>query len=251
MKLYLAGTYGLGLPSWLLPLFSGGDADITDRVNILESFYYVAPWQVERIHKFKSFMLDSGAFTFRKNASKSVDWDEYLTRYIEFINKNDVSMFFELDIDAVVGYEQVLMFRDRLEKETGKKSIPVWHKSRGWDDWLDTCAEYEYVAIGGIASESKGIDDYLPLFVRQAHKLGAKVHGLGYTRLDKLARIGFDSVDSTAWLYGNRSGTVYAWDGLKMAKQKVPSGKKMRTRDVARHNFIEWARMATDIEAIG
>ena len=34
---------------------------------------------------------------------------EYLQRYIDFINKYDVKYFFELDIDAVVGYVLVLV----------------------------------------------------------------------------------------------------------------------------------------------
>ena len=32
-------------------------------------------------------------------SSKPVDWDGYLSRYIDFINRHDVQHFFELDVD--------------------------------------------------------------------------------------------------------------------------------------------------------
>ena len=95
---------------------------------VLESFFYIRPWQIEEIPKWKMFLLDSGAFTFMHGieaSSKPVDWDGYLSRYIDFINRNDVQHFFELDVDSIVGYDAVKRMRARLEAETGKQSIPV------------------------------------------------------------------------------------------------------------------------------
>ena len=100
---------------------------------VLESFFYIRPWQIEEIPKWKMFLLDSGAFTFMHGieaSSKPVDWDGYLSRYIDFINRNNVQHFFELDVDSIVGYDAVKRMRARLEAETGKQSIPVWHRSR-------------------------------------------------------------------------------------------------------------------------
>lgn len=93
---------------------------------VLESFFYIRPWQIEEIPKWKMFLLDSGAFTFMHGieaSSKPVDWDGYLSRYIDFINRNDVQHFFELDVDSIVGYDAVKRMRARLEAETGKQSI--------------------------------------------------------------------------------------------------------------------------------
>ena len=67
-------------------------------------------------------MLDSGAFSFMRNKKAEVNFDDYLTRYIEFINIHDIRYFFELDVDSVVGFEEVKRLRIRLETETGKKS---------------------------------------------------------------------------------------------------------------------------------
>ena len=112
---------------------------------VLESFFYIRPWQIEEIPKWKMFLLDSGAFTFMHGieaSSKPVDWDGYLSRYIDFINRNDVQHFFELDVDSIVGYDAVKRMRARLEAETGKQSIPVWHRSRGLDEFKRLCRDY-------------------------------------------------------------------------------------------------------------
>lgn len=120
---------------------------------MLESFYYVEDWEIPLIKGCELFLLDSGAFTFMNNSKTAVDFNEYLTTYIDFINKHDIKYFFELDIDAVVGLEEVEKLRKRLEAETGKKCIPVWHKSRGKEKFIEMCKEYDYVAIGGIVTK--------------------------------------------------------------------------------------------------
>lgn len=226
------------------------DQNIAARVNILESFYYVSEWQTRNIHRFKRFMLDSGAFTFVFGSKKHVNIEDYTERYIEYINENNVEYFFEMDIDAIVGYEKVKQIRKHIEEKTNRQVIPVFHYERGKNEWLRMCDEYDYVAIGGIAV-AKGrrkIEPYIPWLTSQAHKRGTKVHGLGYTNLGNLSNTGFDSVDSSAWLYGNRGGFVYHWDGNKMQKINVPKGKKLDSRAAARHNFMEWVKMGESLE---
>ena len=226
------------------------DKNIAARVNLLESFYYIADWQTKNLHHFKRFMLDSGAFTFRQSSTKDVDWTEYLMAYAKYVKANGVKRFLDLDIDMIVGYDNVLKMRHTLESVVGRQCTPVWHHSYGKQAWLDLCDEYDYVAIGGIAGRDGGakLAPYLPWFTKEAHKRGTKVHGLGYTRLGDIKRAGFDSVDSTAWLYGNMSGTVYVWDGKNMRKVKRPKGKKLNSKMVARHNFMEWVKMAEAME---
>lgn len=229
----------------------GFDLDVASRVNILESFFYVADWQTESIHRFKSFMLDSGAFTFAYGSKEQVDLDSYLKRYIEYINENDVELFFELDVDKLVGYQRVLEYRRELELGTGKRCIPVWHLSRGKDEWVSMAREYDYIALGGLAAhEFKNQEKYIPWFTRTAHEYGCKVHGLGYTKLPSLPYMGFDSVDSSAWLVGNRGGFLYRYnhDGCRMAKIQAPKGKRLDARLAARHNFMQWVELAEYLE---
>jgi hypothetical protein len=216
--------------------------NITDASYVLESFYYFQNWQVPMIMNSKMFLLDSGAFTFF-SSGKHIDWEEYLNKYIEFINKYDVEYFFELDIDVLVGYEKVLEFRRRLEKGTGKQCIPVWHKSRGKAEWIKMCNEYKYVAIGGIVSKEIKPADYkfFPWFLDEAHKRGVKVHGLGFTSVKDLPKYHFDSVDSTSWKSGGRFGQLHRFENgtIKTITQK---SKRAVYRKMDINNFNEWLK---------
>ena len=245
----LAGTmYGnqgkmLETNKELIPSYTANKIDIA----ILESFYYADEWTEKAIPLLDKFLLDSGAFTFMSNVkdSKKVDFDAYLTRYINFINKNDVKLFFELDVDSVVGYEKVKQMRKRLESETQKKCIPVWHKSRGLEEWYKLTSEYDYVAIGGIVSKEITRQEYkyFPKLLEIARENGCKVHGLGFTNLEGLKKYKFYSVDSTAWTTGNRFGSVYKFNGHTMVKYSKKDGQKLAdSRAVAVNNFNEWVK---------
>lgn len=241
MRPFLAGTYSR----------PGVLDGIAPRCNILESFYYIKPWQIELLGSFKSFILDSGAFS-AMQGNLSCEWDEYVKRYCDFINEYDIDLFFEMDIDSIVGYDKVLDFRKIIERETKKKPIPVWHKSRGWEEYRRMCAEYEYVAFGGLITDGipkSKIEASLDTFIQVAHDNGSKIHGLGYTNLEGLTKHRFDSVDSTAWLYGNRGGFLYRFNGRTLDKIKTPTGKKLNSREAARWNFIEWVKFCEFCES--
>lgn len=79
--------------------------------------------------------------------------------------------------------------------------------------------------------------------IDEAHKRGAKVHGLGFTALDWLPKCHFDSVDSTSWTTGNRFGFIYKFDGKTMKKIDAPNGKRLSdSRTVAFINYCEWIK---------
>ena len=216
---------------------------------ILESFYY-ADADTERLIPYMGdFLLDSGAFTFMQNSKTHVDWNEYIERYAAFIKRNKVEKYFELDIDSVVGYEKVLEYRNRLETLVGWRCIPVWHTSRGKEEFIRHCEEFPYVALGGIVGAGKGTKEYqryhkaFPWFIKTAHEHGAKIHGLGYTSLEGLTKYHFDSVDSTAWTTGNRYGYAYRFNGKSMDKIDVPEGKQIKNaKALALNNFNEWVK---------
>lgn len=272
MRLYLAATHGPGgrylqgelfcdstnpgrsLDRTSSKTLTGGalQGGLAGRCNILESYYYVADWQTRNIHRFKRFLLDSGAFTALYGAGMEAKaLPAYVDRYIRYICENNVQDFFEMDVDSVVGYKRVLEFRREIEAQTGRRCIPVWHLERGKRAFQEMCTEYPYVAIGGIATKDgrKRLKPYLRWFTREAHRLGAKVHGLGYTELKTLPSVGFDSVDSTAWLYGNRGGYIYTFDGVAICKVNAPKGHRLKTREAVIHNFTEWLRYAEYLEA--
>ncbi len=219
----------------------------TEKLNVLESYFYIRnkEWMFPLIKQFKNFLLDSGAFTFMNQAKNhKVNWDQYIEEYAAFINKLDIELFFELDIDVLVGIEEVERLRAKLEKLTGKKSIPVWHVSRGHDYWLKMIKEYDYVAIGGIVTKEIKPKHY-PIFkqlIKEAHAENCKVHALGFTNLEGLTKYKFDSVDSTSWLSGNRFGAIYEFNGKTMVKHDKKQGQKIKSHETAINNFTEWVK---------
>lgn len=240
MNIYLAGV---------APWRSEGVYDKVIKAEkplILESFYYCDNKTERLLPYYGDFLLDSGAFTFMMNSKKTnVNWDEYIEKYADFIKRNKVEKFFELDIDSIVGYEKVLEYRKKLEQLTGRQSIPVWHSNRGIQDFINACQNYPYVALGGIVGKewSSRAEKYIPWFIKTAHTNGAKIHGLGYTRLTKLKKYHFDSVDSTSWTTGNRFGHAWRFDGTTMEKVDVPPGKRIKdSRGLALNNYTEWIK---------
>lgn len=239
MIIYLAGV---------APWRSEGGYDPIIRKHrpyILESFYYVDEDTERLLPLFGDFLLDSGAFTFMQNSKSHVNWEDYIKRYADFIIRNNIKKYFELDIDSVVGYPQVLKYRTMLEEMTGRKCIPVWHKTRGIEEFKKMCDEYDYAAIGGIVSKEIKPDQYKAFsgMIKEAHSRGCKLHGLGFTSLAWLPRCHFDSVDSTAWTTGNRFGFVYQFNGRTMIKTDVPKGKRLAdSRKVALINYTEWIK---------
>lgn len=223
---------------------------------MLESFYYYKKWEDNIINRVDEFMLDSGAFTFcTSKKSSSPDFDSYLERYAEFINERDVKYFFELDVDNIVGYEKVVKYRRRLESLTAKQPIPVWHFSRGKDEFLSHCEEYPYVAIGGYVACIENGDKRsilyrrsFPWFIDAAHERGAKIHGLGITTTGLFDRCRFDSVDSTTWTVGASIGNLCFFNGRYMRQWRASENGKVKIgtpeseRALREHNYNEWLK---------
>ncbi len=212
---------------------------------ILESFYY-ADGDTERLIPYMGdFLLDSGAFTFMQNSKSHINWNEYIERYADFIKRNKVEKFFELDIDSVIGYKKVLEYRKTLERLTGKQCIPVWHKSRGIEEYLKMCEMYEYAAIGGIVAKEIKPEQYsvFPRMIKEAKERNCRIHGLGFTNLKLLPKCHFYSVDSTSWTTGNRFGYLYKFDGKTIIQVKPPKGHRIaKPKEAALNNFNEWVK---------
>lgn len=168
----------------------------------LMSFYYIKKENVfkEIIKKSKLILIDSGAHSFQKG--KKVDWLEYTKKYANFIKEFDeekIIGYFEMDVDNIIGYEEVLKLRKILESVTDK-IIPVWHKNRGIQDFKDMCEKYsgKIIAITGFKNEDIQDHQYL-MFLKYAKKHNCKVHCLGMTRKKILNKVPFDYVDSSSW----------------------------------------------------
>ena len=240
MKLYLAGNIFYGNNT-------SGIKYNYPNIYILETFYSVNNSNKEYIKNWdkSKFLLDSGAFTFMSGTHKgSINFEEYALQYCDFINDYNIEQFFELDIDSVVGYDEVKRLRKIIEQKTGKQPIPVWHRSRGKDVFINLCKEYPYVAVGGIAIKTIKKTEYkfFPWMIDTAHENGAKIHGLGFTQLSLLSKYHFNSVDSTSWTTGNRFGFIYKFNGNTMSKYLVSEGKRLKPKESAINNFLEWVK---------
>ena len=237
MKIYLAGTQGN----------KGSILDNKEKgIYLLESFFYLKDSHMD-MYKNHNFLLDSGAFTFF--SGKKVDWDSYVGRDIEFINKHDIDLFFELDIDRVVGIKKVEEIRKRIENETGKQSIPVWRPSRGIEYWYKMIKEYSYVAISASGkydsswTRSKESIPILKKMLKLAKENNCKVHGLGFTSLKLLKQIPFYSVDSTSWIAGQKFGVIIKFNGEGFDKYKRPKNSRMINPSLRLENgFTEWIK---------
>ena len=188
------------------------------------------------------FLLDSGAYSFMNAArGRKVDFNAYLQAYINFINKYGVKYFFELDLDSVIGYEATIKMRNTLEQATGKKCIPVFHKSRGLQEWHNMCKEYDYVAIGTIY-EYRQKESVLVQLLRIAKQYGTKVHGLGFTSCEKLKKVHFYSVDSTSWMSAGRYGQLHYFDGTQIQSLTREGRRIGDYKKATAHNFKEWVK---------
>lgn len=248
MQLYLAGLDG------------GSRKDLGDLVYqckyILVSFWYTRKVKDKSFfdllikrNKEDRLILDSGAFTFLNSDSK-MNMDEYLDEYIKFINKYDIKRFAELDIDPIIGYEKTMLMRERLERETGKKCLPVWHKSRGIQAFKDDVDKYPYISIGGIVTKEFKRKEY-PIFKKltlYANARGVKVHGLGFTGKD-CYKYGFYSVDSTSWTSGGRFAITHKFIENELKTIPKPKNTRMKNRlNIDTHNFLEWIKYQRYVE---
>lgn len=251
MKIYLAGGITTGnihadkIEGVLQKIKSAGL-----KLNVLESFFDIRKRRSTNLYRYvDSLMIDSGAFSFVQSG-KHVDWDEYVDNYINYINENKIKLFFELDIDKLIGYERVKEIRRKIERGTTKQVIPVWHKRLGKEEFLKMCDEYNYVAIGGIVSKEISKDEYkyFPSFIREAHKRGAKIHGLGFTHPKYLSLCHFDSVDSSTWTIGNRFGRIAHFDEKIIQQHSRPPGTRIISLPLSIHNFTQWVKFSNYAE---
>lgn len=172
------------------------------KYNLMSYFYIKGKCDLANFIKYNSeeILIDSGAHSFQKG--KKVDWLEYTKKYADFIKEFDeekVIGYFEMDVDNIIGYEEVLKLRKILESVTDK-IIPVWHKNRGIQDFKDMCEKYsgKIIAITGFKNEDIQDNQYL-MFLKYAKKHNCKVHCLGMTRKKILDKVPFDYVDSSSW----------------------------------------------------
>lgn len=226
---------------------------------VLVSYFYVSKNSnkdllevIDAKNSEDKFLLDSGAFTLFTNTKTKVDFDEYLDKYIAFINKHDIKRFIELDVDSVVGYPRVLQMRKRLEQETGKKCVPVWHKSRGMKAYKEIVRDYDYICIGGLGNREIKKKEYpqMKKMVQYANQNNVKVHGLAFTRQDAY-EYGFYSVDSSSWRMGVRFAQAHRFVNGGIVSSQRGHGQRANDKKIMYNNFYEWLKFQQYVDRKG
>lgn len=197
-------------------------------------------------------IIDSGAHSFQKG--KKVDWESYTRQYAEFIKKYDnpkIVGYFEMDVDNIIGYANILKLR-KILTDVSDKIIPVWHKNRGIAEFKKMCQEYSgrIVAITGFRNEDIRDEQY-PMFLKEAKKWNCKVHCLGMTRKEILEKVPFDFTDSASWIlrttYGN-AGKYKVKKGLptKGGWDKIWAYAYIQAMKMQEHFYQRWKKYHND-----
>lgn len=189
--------------------------------HLLISYYYLRKSGFRWLHDIEDLIIDSGAHSFQKGAR--VDWVAYTHEYAKWIRENDtprIRGYFEMDVDNIIGYENVLKLRHILMTESGhpEKIIPVWHRNRGVSEFTRMVSEHSIAAVTGFKNEDIQDHQYL-MFLKEAWRHGCWLHGLGMTRKSVLDKVPFDSVDSSSWKV---QGLVYGrFHGRKLSREQT------------------------------
>ena len=213
-------------------------------MNLLTTFYYLKHKSDSKIKEFlekmkkisPSLFLDSGAYTFlneyktkmgigkmnpqAKVTATKLTPQQYFDKYVAFVKKYQqyFEYIVEFDIDALVGYEQVLKWRKELLAEIpAEKLIVVFHTTipncyAEWEKWC-TSKEPWVLGIGGAA---EGNIHRLGYMFKEALKYKKKVHGFAMTKNRYVIKYPWFSVDSSSWNIGQRFGTVLYFDPVDL-----------------------------------
>lgn len=199
----------------------------------------------------EEILIDSGAFSFR--GGDKVKFAKYVSEYAEWIKEFDrpnVLGFIEMDIDNVIGYDNVLKFRKVLES-VSDKIIPVWHPELGIEEYRKMCHEYSIVAIP--CREVVKEEQYLSM-IKYAHENNCKVHGLAMTKTRVLDKVPFDFVDSASWsretVYGRVHGNSKGRKPTKESSAKsLPEMKVINYKAAMKMQekyYMKWRKICKD-----
>lgn len=217
-------------------------------MNILQTFCRAETRMKKNLEKqkeFKNYLLDSGAFSMMSSKnSQKFEIMEYTEKYANFIKENDIKDFIELDIDGVYGINIYKDCLHKLQDITGKNPIKVFHMWRGREYFQELVKKENRIAIGGIAIKYLKEQDYILLndLIQIAHDNNCKVHGLGMTGSANLRKYNFDSVDSSSWNMGIRSGTFCRFDGHSINNYKNPGEYQLDGKIYAVNGLVEWKK---------
>lgn len=153
-----------------------------------------------------NFILDSGAFS-AFQTDNPVDVFEY----IDFIKESKAPLYLNLD---VIGNVEASWENQHIMEEEGLSPLPIFHADSNVK-WLHKCLDYDYIALGGMASGSHEntrrdfLDNCFNVICDTPGRLPkSKVHGLGLASPLLVARYPFYSADTASGIHYGRYGII-------------------------------------------
>ncbi len=198
-------------------------------LRILGSFWYwkdadldaLAASYPYEIH----FFADSGAFS-AYSQGKAVDigaYAEWLQRW-----KHRVTGYANLDVKMNMAQSKR---NQKYLESRGLHPVPVFHGGEPWSFLEELIADYDYIALGGIAGGSAQRDRALQLgWCAKCFRLGGekvRFHGFGMLRWHLVMAFDWYSLDATTWTNGTRFAGLQLFDAkaghLQSIKLWTPS----------------------------
>ena len=234
---------------------------------VLMSYHYLQGkpknFLKKRIEEFPDLkvFIDSGAHTFfqKMDEYRQKDekfWDEYLTKYTEWVKENKDYIFAcaNLDIEAIVGIDKVDEWNDKYFKpieESGVEVCYIWHSERGQDGWREMCSKHRYVGLS-YENDAQMTVQRLMSMVNVAKKTNTRVHGMALTQTEILARVPLFSADSTTWLVGQQYGELNWFDGRKMRRLSKDQWMRHYKTQLLKEPFnADWELLTTGMGGRG
>lgn len=165
----------------------------------------------------KDFFLDSGAFSACMQ-SKALNIDEYadfVKRYKDqihiYANLDDIN--FGSDPEIAKMRAEITWRNQQYLESKGLNPIPVFHMHEPWEYLERYVRNYDYIALGGLTSQTRGLDEYFDVVWRDflsdsQGKPKVKVHAFGMNNQDCILKYPWYSSDSSSWLIQARTGAM-------------------------------------------
>jgi len=216
--------------------------------NLLFSFARLSRNVGNVIFKYRSLIggviLDSGTFTLVENPrkfSRSINLRAYRA-YLQHVG-HCFNFYFNFDEDySRNGFDVNLRNQLDLEK-AGLNPVPVVHDCNGDEIsyYIANKHKYPIVAIGSGELENANVA-VLKRIVDRLYSNGVKVHFLGCTRFEKLAKLPVFSADSSTWKHSGSKGPLLYWNPHKHSFDKKdeiwigqPDSKKQAAKWIGCH----------------
>lgn len=192
--------------------FAGAEAfpDVLQKhsANMLMSYYHIPskyhknPRIKEQLGLSKEQLLfiDSGAFS-AFSLMEEIDLDEY----IDWCKKTDADFY--AVYDSIGSAEKTLVNQNYMESK-GIKPVPCFHFGEDWKFLEYYVSKYDFIAIGGMVPIARNkLDKWLQRLFHMYPK--TKFHGFGLTTNWLVEKYPWWSVDSSSWLMGGKTRTLF------------------------------------------